>query len=383
MLLYQSKDRIRKKSCVVHSSNSETTPKTALKFTRVQVRGIKQEMAVSLEYYHNLVLLINYIVYGSYLSIKYIVAPLLWLLLKWWKKSRMIIQFMQFTILLIFGKQLRIKKHADQKDSYKILNMTLHERQLGYWATIVLFVLIATFGVLAVGSALDLTLLSVTHICSEDTQIDCYPQLIRGANDTGLNISISEPIQDCSFWNSEGVSDRVTFMCYQFVYDVKLFLAVIGGLLVFFIYTTKITIAVLLFLNVCCLGRTCTRCFPCRCSLPHYRLCGPIARRCKSCLCMNRFLVAFIASIIEIALAISYLVLGVTGNTVVGTNDSPELIIVVTHALEVLVVFGIIATLLWLPWEDYVSKPPEYEEPAYTSDVTDMEDVEPEEESLA
>ena len=308
-------------------------------------------MAVSLKDYYNLVFWINYTVYLSYFLIKYTVAPTLWFVLEWANRKKdehsclgkfaRITQLMQSVILLIFGKQLAIKQYDTERDSNKITTMTLRRRRLSYGAMMVLFVLITTFGILAVGSALDLTLLSVTHICSEDPMLDCFPQLIQGANDSSLNMTITtdEPIQDCNYWNSEGVSDKITFVCYQFVFNVELFLAVIGGLLAFFIYAMKTAIAVLLFLSVCCLGG---------CEEESTAESG-----CRRCLCVKRIIVAVIVSFIEIALAIVCLVLGATGDTVDSTNDTPELIFVATHASEVLVVFGIIATLLWLPWEDY------------------------------
>ncbi len=312
-------------------------------------------MAVSLKYYYNLVFWINYVVYLSYFLIKYVVAPILWVILKLADRRRngclgkfaMITKPMQSIILLTFGKQLAIKQIAKEKDENRIPKMTLHKRKLSYEATMVLFTLIAAFWILALGSALDLTLLSVTYTCSEDPQIDCYPQLIAGVNDTGLNISISEPIQDCSFWNSKGVSDRVTFVCYQFIFNVELFLAVVGGLLALFIYTTKTTIALFLFLTVHCLcGSTNTK----------------IMCSCK----IVRIIVVMITSLIEIALAILCLVLGVTGTTVDNTEDTPELMFISIHASEVLVAFGIVVTLLWLPWEQYTSDPPEYDSKYHT-----------------
>ena len=305
-------------------------------------------MVVPLEYYYNLIFWINYFVYLSYFLIKYIVAPVLWFILEWADRrrkplclgifARIITRPMQAIILLTFGKQLAIKQN-EEKDENRISKMTFHKRRLSYGAMLVLFTLIAAFWILALGSALDLTLLSVTHTCSEDTQIDCYPQLITGTNDTGLNISISEPIRDCSFWNSEGVSDRVTFVCYQFIFNVELFLAVVGGLLALFIYTTKTTIALLLSLTVCC-------------------LCD--SKYCKKALRMTRIVGVIITLFIEIGLAMLCLVLGATGTTVDNTEDTPELMFVSMHASEVLVAFGIVATLLWLPWEEYTSKPPEY-----------------------
>ena len=311
-------------------------------------------MATSLEDYYNLIFWINYFVYLSYFFIKYLVAPILWFILEWADRRQRkegqrdksclgrfakTTKLMQSVVLLVFGKQLAIKRLDDNKDKNDIPEFILRKRRLSYGATMVLFVLVATFGVLAVGSALDLTLLSITHICSEDPTIDCYPQRISGANATGLNISTQEPILDCTFWNSDGVSDRVTFVCYQFVLNVELFLAVIGGLLAFFIYAMKTTITVLLFLSVCCLGGCEDE--------------SKSEKGCRSCICVTRIGAAILASVIEIVVAVVCLVLGATGSTVDSTNDTPELMFVAMHASEVLVVFGIIATSLWLPWEDY------------------------------
>ena len=309
-------------------------------------------MERSLEDYYDLIFWINWFVYLSYFFTKYVVAPILWFVLRCADKKKSengsektclgrfacITDLMQSLILLIFGKQLAVKQ-LQKKDRNKVHTFTLRKRKLSYEATMVLFVIIVAFGVLSVGSALDLTLLSVTHICSEDPGIDCYPQLIQGANKTGLNISTTEPIKDCTFWNSDGVSERVTFDCYQFAFNTELFMAVIGGLLAFFIYAMKITIQVLLFIVVCCLAG---------CENGSNN-----EKKCKRCVCVNRIVVAVIVSIIEIAVAIFCLVLGGSGMTVDSTNDSPELVFVSMHASEVLVVFGIIATLLWLPWEDY------------------------------
>ena len=313
-------------------------------------------MANSLNDYYDLIFWINYFVYLSYFLIKYILAPILWGVLECADKKERdgertclgrfarVTEPMQKLVLLIFGKQLAVKR-LERVDINNVHVFTLRKRKLSYGAIMVLFVLLATFAVLAVGSALDITLLSVTHICSEDPEIDCYPQLIRGADNTGLNISTDEPILDCTFWNSDGVSERVTFVCYQFVFSVELFLAVIGGLLAFFIYAIKTTIAVLLLIAVCCLAG-CERG-------------GNGESRCKKCVCGFRIIVAIFVSLIEIGVAIVCLVLGANGSNVDSVDDDPGVTFLAMHASEVLVVFGIIATLLWLPWEEYTRPNPE------------------------
>ena len=53
------------------------------------------------------------------------------------------------------------------------------------------------------------------------------------------------------------------------------------------------------------------------------------------------------------------LVLAVTRLTVDSTDDSPERTFLAMYAAEILVIFGITATLIWLPWEEY-----EYSQPS-------------------
>ena len=201
--------------------------------------------------------------------------------------------------------------------------------ELNCQSIVILFTLIATFGLLAIGSALDLTLLSVTYACTENPNIDCYPRLIDDTEDKGLNITTDKPTDDCSFWNSEGVSDKVTFVCYQFVLNVELFLAVIGGLSTVFAFTMRLTIGALLSISV--------------------HLKGKYAK------CTRALFVGF-TILMEPLLAIVGMVLQATGTNIDSTNDTPGVIFLATHSAEILLVFGIIATLLWLPWEDYAKE---------------------------
>ena len=278
---------------------------------------------------------------------------------KWAKPMK----WMRQTVVFVFRKQLELEDKIGKQKQQKQLNDGDHinnapeERtantetsateapttetlitgegpkiKLNRRSTIILFTLITTFGLLAVGSALDLTLFSVTHVCTEDPNIDCYPRSIDDAEDAGLNITTDEPIQDCSFWNSEGVSDKVTFVCYQIVLNVELFLAVIGGLSTVFVFTMRAMIRLLLHLSTkgCC---TCK--------------CGCIRTG------IARYVSIVITSAIELLLAILGLVFGGTGTNIDNTNDTPGVIFLATHVAEILLIFGIMATLLWLPWEDY------------------------------
>ena len=130
----------------------------------------------------------------------------------------------------------------------------IHNTKVSYKGIMVLSLIIITFGILTLSSAVEFSLLRITHICSKDPYIDCYPQLISGANETladmfNITVDTTEPIQDCAPWNSKGVSGQVTFTCFQIIYSVEAFFVIRGGL---FMTTMKITTGVLLWLKGCC-----------------------------------------------------------------------------------------------------------------------------------
>ena len=316
-------------------------------------------MAKSLLDYHNAIFWINFSVYWLYFLIKYVGAVILWVLLEFADKkclpccykrkqaeqndlkippcfhtfAKVVLYCMRRPVLLLFGKQLAIKRHKESKD--KAATLSLRNRRLSYGATMVLFVITATIVLLAVGSALNITLFSITHVCTEDPRIDCYTQLIKGANSTGLNININAPTRNCSFWNSEGVANRVTFECYQIIFNAELFFAALGGLLAFSIIMMKVITELLL-----CLGKCSQSC------KTHYH-------HCKLITCSIRITLAIAAALVEVIFAILGLVFGATGSSVDSTDDTPELTFLAMHTAEILLSIGAVATLLWLPWETY------------------------------
>ena len=317
-------------------------------------------MAKSLYDYHDAIIWINLSVYWLYFFIKYVVAVPLWVVLEFTDKkyppccytcksikrnnfklppclrkfAKVVLYCMRRPVLLLFGEQLAIKRYKDDQD--KTSTLSLRNRKLSYGATMVLFVITATVVLLAVGSALNLTVFSITRVCTEDPKIDCYPQLIEGADDTGLNIDITAPIQNCSFWNSKGVANRVMFECYQLLaFNAELFFAAIGGLLAFSIITMKVLTEIFL-----CLGK---------CTQSHETHC----QHCKLTTFIIRIPLATAAAVAEVIFAILGLVFGATGSTVDNTDDTPELSFLMMHSAELLLLFGAAATLLWLPWEIY------------------------------
>ena len=343
-------------------------------------------MERSLQDYEGTVTLVNHVVTTSYILIKYMVGPVLWFALERADRGRRdrrrqkkcscltlgkfarITQPMQSIILLLFSEQLPIKQYADDRDSNNVPKMTLYGKRLSYRAIMVLFVIISTFWVLTLGSALNASLLSVTHVCSEEWNIDCYPVLRVGANDTGLlNITTSKPIRNCSLWSSEDVADRVVFVCYQYILDAEKFLSVIGGLLATFIYATKTTIALLrcLSVHVCCLGRH---------KAAESTSSNRRHRRCCIILFASRIVMSVIVAISETVVAILGYVFGATATMAhINEHTSNLVYFLARNAIDFLLVFGVLSALLWLPWEEYATDYEEEKEKEYSIYETDVE----------
>ena len=296
---------------------------------------------MSLLNYYDRIVWVNLTIYILYFIIKYLPAVIyffIWLVKCCQKDkgspSKNTSLPLPWVLLLVFGKQLGLK---DASKLHKIiLRDTAVMSRSGQ--IMVFYVIILGSIVLALGSAFDITFFSPSHICTEDPSIDCYPQLISdtmGANATNLTmpVDISQPILDCSYWNSPGVSSQVTFTCFQReFFNFELFLAITGGLLAFAFIALNVSIGLLLRITRSCMNKIT--------SVPI------LAVRVT-------FIIIFI--IVELAMAILCLVLGVVNVTADTVDDDPGVTFLTMHASEILVIVGIVATLLWLPWEEYVT----------------------------
>lgn len=299
---------------------------------------------MSLLNYDDRIVFVNLAIYILYFIIKYLPAVIYFIiwLVKCCRKSnnspsnRAALP-LPWLLLLVFGKQLGLK------DASKLHKIFLQDTKVMSRSgqIMVFYVVILGSIVLALGSALDLTLFTPSHICTEDPTIDCYPQLISGANGSNLTmpININEPILDCSYWNSEGVSSQVTFFCFQNdAFNFELFLAITGGLLAFAFIILNASIGVLLHITRSCMKKI--------------TLVPILAVR-----------VTFIilAVVAELVAVIVCLVLAVVRTTVDAVEDDPGVVFLSMHASEILIIVGIVATLLWLPWEEYVKHQKEYQ----------------------
>ena len=300
-------------------------------------------MSVSLHDYYDRMVWVNLTVYIAYFLLKYVSGVVLGVISVIRKCRRSHSQPQPSTsgneaaskrpslpclVLLVFGKQLGLKDASKlHKLFIKDTDILCHCGQIT-----VFYIVILGSVVLALGTALDLSLFSVTRVCTEDPIIDCYPQLLNDTvNATGLDISVDKPIQDCTFWNSVGVSNRVTFMCFQHFFNFDYFLAVSGGLLAFAFIVLNAMTGFLLRVTQCSVNKL----------KPLHML-------------VIRIFLIVVTVLVDIALAILCLVLGVDNVTPDSINDSPATVFLAMHSSVILVVVGTIATLLWLPWEEYV-----------------------------
>ena len=198
----------------------------------------------SLDEYYCRVVFFNLALYATYFVIKYVIAILLLCALA--GKCQRTATPIQWTVFYVLGKLL-----GDEDKKIPGISLENTRKMSCNGQIVLLFIIIASSAVLAVGSAIDISLFSASDICTEDLRVDCYPHLIIGANTAGLNISdaIREPIQSCAFWNSEDVAERVTFICFEKAFNYNVFLVATGGLLTLSLTTMKTTIGCFLFIT--------------------------------------------------------------------------------------------------------------------------------------
>ena len=315
-------------------------------------------MPMSLMNYYDRIVWVNLAIYILYFIIKYLPAVVyffIWLV-KCCRKSNDSPSTkptlpLPWVLLLVFGKQLGLK------DASKLHKIFLRDTKVMSRSGQIMVFYVVIFGsiVLALGSAFDITFFSPSHICTEDPSIDCYPQLISGANGTNLTmpIDISEPILDCSYWNSEGVSRQVTFICFQReLFNFELFLAAAGGLLAFAFIALNASIGLLLRITRYCMNKTDD----------------------TTAIFVIRVISIIIAIVVELTMAILCLVLGATSDSVDTVEDDPGVTFLTMHASEILVIVGIVATLLWLPWEEYVKHQKAHPHPLSSHQLNDLND---------
>ncbi len=269
------------------------------------------------------------------------------------KLSEWIELFNSWLIRLIFGKSEGVSEEDLQvQNGSKIY---INRKKLETMDIHILGVIILIFGLLVAINAYGTYLLEVTHTCSDDTNIYCYPLLINPDN---LELVVRkdvllEPIKDCAEWTNSSIAPYVSFQCFRYALNANAALAVAGGLLALFTIVMRTTISII------------TKIFQ-KCKLYKYEV--PI-------------------TVVQVLFAMVLLVLHVTGTLIVigfqlldslGLVDSEVdqqaqqiAASIADNGIQLVVAVGTIILLLLIPWAHYTKTTPETNSQAAASSQAD------------
>ena len=257
-------------------------------------------------------------------------------------------EFDRWLIKLLLGREEGVvERHHDDyrpdEDSegksfapIYIRNKSLSSNEVGILSTLVF-----AFGLLICITAFDIYFLDVSYACTEDTSFNCFVVPVDvNANESELGIT-NKRIDSCSPWENTSISDQVYVVCYKWVFNFKGMTVAVGGLLTLFQLTIKATTSIFISLSAFLRKndyRTVTK------------------KRLRSIRIIFSSIV-FIVECMTLAIVMSYTTSYFTGggyDTVVRYLNE--------HGNQVLLIFGIIATCLLLPIEDYIQEPTQQNE---------------------
>jgi len=195
--------------------------------------------------------------------------------------------------------------------------------------------IIFCFGLLVGITAYSTYLLEVTHICSEDSAIYCFPQPASGNSDT-LNLTESDlmyPITDCSEW----INASVTFQCFRYAFDAKAAMAVAGGLLAFFVVAMRTTVSIFL------------------------KLYGCLGRHCGRCLLALQIVAAILFILIDLVVAVVVMSFQLNDRLdLLEADDDPVTqriaAYIADNGVQFLITFGTVSLLLLIDWNNYAER---------------------------
>ena len=151
----------------------------------------------------------------------------------------------------VVGRFPTYKKDIVDKTDVPVLY--IRNYKLSHFDVSMLALSIYIFGMLAGLSAWQIYFIEQSRICSDDVSISCFPVAKHPDAEEILNISTDMRITNCSFWNSENVSDLVDFRCFRWALNTNGVVAQVGGLLTIFILTMRIALAAsLTFMDFIC-----------------------------------------------------------------------------------------------------------------------------------
>ena len=267
-------------------------------------------------------------------------------------------KFIHFLVNTLFGadegfvnrylKPSKAKKAKRSVPKLYIRNMELGHNEVSHLALIIF-----TFLLLAGITSWDVFFLEETHVCSENPNISCFPILNLKDNVTSEVMTTfdfskihQQPITNCSFWNSEDVSNQVAFLCFRWIFNSKAATSAIGGLLTIFVLTVKIFTAALIAFNEVVIEKVTLW------NGEWINMCSYFRFRIGECLKAVRLTIVVLVACVELTFALLVCI----GYTKVQERHTNFLFMFYRNlGNQIMLSFGLLSILLLLPFEKYAT----------------------------
>lgn len=157
-----------------------------------------------------------------------------------------------FVKLLLGAGAIVSRKSAMHKkedvDKYGVSKLYLRNKVLSHREVSAFAVITFTFGLIVLIAVWNQVLQErITSTCSIEVGTSCYPLLSDDSTAVDFAVPSNQPIDDCSYWNSENVSNYVEgFRCFQLKFDLLAILSRFGGLLSLMLLVLRITFSLAL-----------------------------------------------------------------------------------------------------------------------------------------
>lgn len=260
-------------------------------------------------------------------------------------------KFSGWLVRLVFGKSEGLSEEeakVDIKTDKKgVPSVYVESKKLKSLEVNILGTIILCFSLIMGIAAFSVYMLEISHTCSNDPAIYCYPQLLDpetaalvSPNLTleDLQQPLQQPVEDCSLWVNSTIGSLVTFQCFRFAYNGQLALATAGGLLALFVVAMRITVSV--FLKVFGFFVTCRD------------------GCCEKFVICLQVIAVMLLLMVDTALAVVVMAFQLHSNLgMIETEQDPVAQqvgrYIADNGLQALVILGTATLLLLIDWSDY------------------------------
>ena len=269
----------------------------------------------------------------------------------------------------VFGKSIGVVKRLDneyierKKNRHDIQTLYFHKKPISYTDISILAMVSLTLALALFTTFWDRFWLKEITECTLDPTIYCYPLAVPPESNAKLNISTENKILNCSKWEDLNSQRKITFCCFQVVYDLSEALGTTGGIVTIFGVSTKLGTKVLLHLTKCLLNENCEHCKFTWCQIVKYCCYCHCRKQChrKNQLWIFRVIVATFLSLTE--LSVSFFIVAVY----IGDLYEVDVLHKVFHshrdvaanifknANKFVLPLGILSTTLFIPFENYAT----------------------------